>query len=363
MVTCVISNLECISSLILLSISSALSDGMTRCAVNATSVVLIAQMWRSWTPSTPEIWDKYLYTSFVFIPAGTPSNDNLKESMSNHRVLMNITTIITKLTTVSIQYRPVYNMITPAITTHKDTKASAAIWIYAHFTLISLSFHFMKRRAVAALIMIPTNATHATGHQSITCGDCKRCIASNPITPIAMKIITALTNATRIVVLRYQYVYLSLACLRAMKIAINANTRLATSLRLCHASESNANELSRIHATTSMITKSILRMIPITKDLVMVLGSEWSWCEWLCSDIYFNNKIKLFPSLELAYQTGWQYYEQMYAVVSKMDIRTIRSYIDFHITQMWGEINSLQKLSESQKVLYGVTDTVAAKTI
>ena len=35
-----------------------------------------------------------------------------------------------------------------------------------------------------------------------------------------------------------------------------------------------------------------------------------------------------------ANQTGWQYYEQMYAIVSKMDIRTIRSYIHFYITQM-----------------------------
>ncbi len=58
----------------------------------------------------------------------------------------------------------------------------------------------------------------------------------------------------------------------------------------------------------------------------------------------------------LIFQTGWQYYEQMYAIVSRMDIRTIRSYIHFYITQMWGEINSLQNLSESQKVLYGVTD-------
>jgi len=116
---------------------------------------------------------------------------------------------------------------------------------------------------------------------------------------------------------------------------------------------------------------------------VSILQDAW----WLYRDASYVQKAHLFDlfflnitiskdlSLRLAVkpeladlfiqsnQTGWQYYEQMYAIVSKMDIRTIRSYIDFHITQMWGEINSLQKLSEKQRSLYGVTDIVSTKTI
>ena len=35
-----------------------------------------------------------------------------------------------------------------------------------------------------------------------------------------------------------------------------------------------------------------------------------------------------------AYQTVREYYEQIYAAVCDMDIRTVRSFIQFHITQM-----------------------------
>ncbi len=55
-----------------------------------------------------------------------------------------------------------------------------------------------------------------------------------------------------------------------------------------------------------------------------------------------------------ANQTVRQYYEQIYAAICDMDIRTVRSFVQFYITQMWGEINSLQKLSEKQRIVYGL---------
>lgn len=53
-------------------------------------------------------------------------------------------------------------------------------------------------------------------------------------------------------------------------------------------------------------------------------------------------------------QSGTPYFEQIYTIVGKLDIRTMLSYVSFYNNQIWGNINSIAKLSEKQRNLYGL---------
>ena len=132
---------------------------MTRCVVSAVSVVLIGQMCRSCTASTPGCAARNRRTPASSIPGGTPSRPSFIESLNNRHDDSPITATITRLVAGSIHVRPVSVISRPAPTTPTETSASPAMWTNAARMLMSCLRPAMNSSAVAVLITIPAAAT------------------------------------------------------------------------------------------------------------------------------------------------------------------------------------------------------------
>ena len=171
----------------------------TICTVSAVSVVLNAQIWRWWHPTTPGCESISCSIFSVSIPTGTPSNESRRLSCNTPQVDITIITAITSPIIGSTMVQPVYMMIIPEITTPTETNVSAAICRYAPFTFRSFSLSFMKSQAVTAFITTPTPAVQAIATPSTGVGWSNLPILSAMIIPTATNRITALSRETNTV--------------------------------------------------------------------------------------------------------------------------------------------------------------------
>ena len=207
--------------------------------------------------------------------SGTPSRVRRTLARSSPHVETNITAATVMAISGSMTYHPVRDIITPDISTPTDTSVSATMCRYAPFMLRSSLLSFMKSHAVKALTMIPMPATHATTPPSTGCGWSRRWMLSHTIAPMAAMSMQALTSDTRIVLLRYPYVYLSFMAACESLTASNASNSDTTSLRLCPASEIRPIDLCHSPAPSSMATNMRFSAMPQTNALVTCVGSTW----------------------------------------------------------------------------------------
>ena len=143
---------------------------MTRCAVSAVSVVLMGQMCKSWTASTPGCAFRKVRTPTSSIPGGTPSRPSFIESLNRRQDETPITATIARLATGSIHVCPVRVISSPAPTTPTETSASPAIWMNAPRMLMSCLRPARNSSAVKVLITIPAAATAIITPPSTGCG-------------------------------------------------------------------------------------------------------------------------------------------------------------------------------------------------
>ena len=128
--------------------------------------------------------------------------DRFTESRSNPHELIKIITTIIKLRTGSRINQLVCIITTPAITTPKETAASAVMCKKAPFILRSCFCPEINNRAVKVFITTPIAATIIITNPSTGCGSNSRSKALKVMPPKATSSKIALDNEARIVTRR-----------------------------------------------------------------------------------------------------------------------------------------------------------------
>ncbi len=133
--------------------------------------------------------------------AGAASKARSVASFSTPQLPTRMTARISRLTTGSIQARPVRMIKPPATATPTEIAASAAMCRKAERTLRSCSLPRVNRRAVSPLVTTPARATPIINFDEGAPGEENRSMASRAMKPQANTRITALARAARTVAL------------------------------------------------------------------------------------------------------------------------------------------------------------------
>ncbi len=216
--------------------------GITRCAVSAVSVVLIAQMCRSCTSTTPGSAPRNDFTSLGSMPSGTASRIRSNDLRISDQVPTRIVSASTMLTTGSSHCHPVNTMNTPVIATPSASTASDARCRNALRRFRSFWPCVMKRNAAAALMTAPTAATAIIVRPSVGSGASRRRMDSHVRPPVTKSSTRAFATDATIVVRRNPNVRRCEGLSAASAVAPQERPRPRTSPKLCPASASKATE-------------------------------------------------------------------------------------------------------------------------
>ena len=244
---------------------------MTRWAVRTFSVVLAAQIWRSWTHCTPGKPGQIIQHCCRIDLSRHSCHGQMQRVLQQSPAGKKNTKAIAIEITGSSIFQPVAVITNPETTTPAETTASAAMWRKAPLILRSFFLPAMNNKSRRRVNHHANSSNHGNGHAIHPDRGAQSANSlpnDDPNSHIQKK---GAAQRTRIVAfLNQRCAWPSPNVWRRHR--AQASSRVMTSLKLWPASAIRASELDIVPYPASTKTKSRLSTVPMAKARLKLLG-------------------------------------------------------------------------------------------